>query len=378
MAINSMNKPDKKPKFVQTLFGKILMAIVATTLLSTTLAGFISFARINNSFESFLEKQELELENLRRQQDVLLPKNLRPLRAESLVEPFKGTIVNTLILSSGIGIIIAFFVGAGVTTQILRPLARLKKAVHKVREENYKTRVPVEGSAEIRSLLRDFNKLTEKLEHTEKLRENLVTDVAHELKTPLTKMRGQVEGIRDGLYQADNKKMDQILSDVSQLEYLVERLQEIIQVQAGKTKLKKVAIKIRRLVDEIVSGYSKKGVKAIVEIKENLKIEADRNKLREIIDNLVENAFKYTEKGRIVITADPKKLTIQDTGLGIAQKNLKNIFERFFRVDKSRSSKTGGAGLGLAIVKDLVEAHGWTIKVKSRLGEGTIFTIKWI
>ncbi|MFC1633106.1 sensor histidine kinase [Patescibacteria group bacterium] len=372
-----MKKPDKKPRFTQTTFGKILLAIVATTLLSTTLAGMISFGRINNSFEGFLQRQELELENIYKKKGAALPDNLKPLRSKDITEPFKTTIVNTLILSSGIGIIVALFVGAGVSIQIIRPLSRLKKAVRKVSKNDYKTRVPVEGSAEIRSLMIDFNKLIEKLEHTEKLRENLVTDVAHELKTPLTKMRGQVEGIRDGLYQADDKKMNQILSDISQLEYLVERLQEIIQVQAGKQDLKKKDVKVLKLVDDVVAGYSKKGIQTKVEIKEDLQIKADRGKLREIIDNLIENAFKYTEKGVISITANAKSLIIKDTGLGIPKKDLDNVFERFFRVDKSRSSKTGGAGLGLAIVKDLVDAHGWTINVKSKLKTGTTFTIKW-
>ena len=229
-------------------------------------------------------------------------------------------------------------------------------------------------SAEIKELIKEFNKLTSELERIEKLRADLVSDVAHELKTPLTKVRGQVEGIIDGVYKSSESHLNKILSNLDQLEYLVEKLQELTEIQAGKIKLVKKNIQLSELVENVISGYTGKDIEFAVDIPEKLKLRADKNRLTEVLDNLVNNAYKFTETGTISITAEEDRIIVKDTGRGIPKKDLPYIFERFYRVDKSRSKDTGGLGLGLAIVKELVEVHGWEIKVRSSK-KGTTFTV---
>lgn len=361
----------------KTTFSKILISIVFTTSLALFAVSIFTMNSVNKGFRDFLKRQEEEFivfKGIRNQLFEDFRKNQTHIK---LVNEFQRTVNRSITWSSILAFSSAFIIGFIVSGQITKPIEKLKKLVVKVKENNYKYRLEEEGSEEIRSLICEFNQLVDELEEVEKLRENLVSDVAHELKTPITKLRGQLEGIIDGVYKADEKHLEKIVSNIEQLEYLIERLQDMVQIKSGKESLKKEKVFLRNLVDEIVSGYICDEINVRIDISDDLYINADRNKLREILDNLVSNAYKYTEKGVIEIIADSESLIIKDTGIGIAKKDIPYLFERFFRAEKSRNKISGGLGLGLSIVKELVEAHGWTIEVESKEGKGTSFILRF-
>ena len=245
----------------------------------------------------------------------------------------------------------------------------------KARSNNFQE-IPVSRSTnEIQDLIVEFNKLVKELNRIEKFRDDLVSDIAHELKTPLTNIIGQTEGVIDGLYKADTNHMKKIVSNVKQLEYLISQLQNLTQIRSGQIDLRKQDINLKSLIDSIASNYDDK-LLIKNNISKKLTIKADKNRLIEILDNLISNAVRHTKAGSITVNYANDQLEIIDTGEGIPQKDLPYIFERFYRVDKSRNKKTGGLGLGLTITKDLVEAHGWTITAKSKKGTGTSIIIK--
>lgn len=363
-------------KFWETINGKIILMFILTTVITLAGVGYFSNYQVEKGFERFVKTQEQEFEILKHRPSKFLNELAQVKRYEEITNQFRQTLTRSIILSSVFGLSFSIIAGTIISSHITDPLRKLKKTMGQVSKNNYKIRAKEIGSSEIKELIREFNNLTSELERIEKLRANLVSDVSHELKTPLTKVRGQLEGVIDGIYKSDKNQIEKTLSNLDQLEYLVAKLQELTEIQAGKVQLKKTSIAILPLVENIISGYSEKDIEFILDIQENLKIKADKNKLTEILDNLVSNAYKFTTSGTITISADKEKIEIKDTGRGIPKKDLPYIFERFYRVDKSRSKDTGGLGLGLAIVKELAEAHQWEIKVKSSK-KGTRFVINF-
>jgi signal transduction histidine kinase len=167
------------------------------------------------------------------------------------------------------------------------------------------------------------------------------------------------------------------LVNIKQLEYLIQALYEVNQLSPQDIRLKLEKVKVKPLVEAAVSGLIKPSLTFNVDIDPKLTVIADRFRLRQIIDNLINNAFKYTQTGTITIKANHDVLVVKDTGIGIDTEHLSHIFERLYRVEKSRSKETGGLGLGLYIVKKLVTLHGWNIEASSQKNHGTTFTIVW-
>lgn len=363
-----------KFKFFKTTFGKILLATTAAVAFALAVSGYFSFRQINTGLERYIQK-EWEFfqgrgmfiqEMIHREQE----KQLQVIEYE-----FKTTVSRSIIVSSLFGLSAGIILSAIISEQITKPLAKLKNVIRKVSQNDYKSRAEVEGSEEIQELITEFNKLIDELDRIETLREELVSDVAHELKTPMTKIRGNLEGFVDGVYKLNKTNVNKILGNVGQLEYLVDQLQKLTQLRSGKYALNMREINVKNAVKNILAGHEKDGIEVIIEIEDGFKVKADKNKFTEIMDNLIGNAFKYTDKGFVKITANDAGITVKDSGIGIPKKDLPYIFERFYRVDKSRNKETGGLGLGLAIVKELVEAHGWEIEVESKVGKGSEFRI---
>lgn len=359
--------------FFKTTFGKIFIAITFTVIGVLVIVELFTFRQVNLGFDRFVEQQQEFFKGQGMWAKMMAVENVK--QFEAITNDFKKTVTQSIVFSSAIGVVVGVVVSVIISDQITRPLSRLKDIVKNVAKNDYDTRAKVEGSAEIQELILEFNKLIEELDRIEQLREDLVTDVAHELKTPLTKIRGQVEGVLDGVYICNEENVGKVLTNVAQLEYLIERLQEMVQIKSGSQKLKLETVNLKKIFEEVVSGFSGKEITIVLDIGSKMEIQADEKKLREILDNLIGNAYKYTKKGKITVSANKKSLVISDTGMGISAKDLPYIFERFYRVDKSRSKETGGLGLGLAIVKELVEAHGWSISVESEEEKGSVFTI---
>jgi signal transduction histidine kinase len=245
-------------------------------------------------------------------------------------------------------------------------------------------RVRLQGGGEVTALAQAFNSMAADLEYAEQLRRNMVADVAHELRTPLSNIQGYLEAIRDGVIEPDPAAIGSLNEEASLLSRLVNELQELSLAEAGELKLVYQAENIADLIKQAVvpcqPQIAAKGIKLSLDLPEDLPlVNIDWQRVNEVLHNLLENAVVHTpERGTINVAASAKgrwvEVNVSDTGEGIPAEDLPHVFERFYRVDKSRARATGGSGLGLTIAKRLIEAHGGTITVQSKLGKGSCFS----
>jgi len=211
----------------------------------------------------------------------------------------------------------------------------------------------------------------------------MVADVAHELRTPLSNIQGYLEALRDGMMKPDKKNINSLYEEASLLSRLVDDLQELSLAEAGELKLVRQPEDIGELIRQAAAAAEAqektKGLSLAVELPKKLPpVNIDARRIGEVLRNLLENAVAHTGKGDTITVAAKQldrlvEISVTDTGEGISAKELPNIFERFYRVDKSRTRATGGSGLGLTIAKRLVEAHGGRIEVQSEPGKGSRF-----
>jgi two-component system OmpR family sensor kinase/two-component system sensor histidine kinase BaeS len=253
------------------------------------------------------------------------------------------------------------------------------------------TRVPGANVRELDELANAFNRMADSLASADMQRRQMTADIAHELRTPLSIMRGRLEGLQDGVYQATPDQIDALLKETSLLERLVDDLRLLALAEAGQLPLCRDACDPIELIDAMASSFGKQaaqqGVTLVVDTPDDLPtIDADPQRLMQVLRNLIGNALRHTpEGGQITLlaqlnNADPTMpvivdLLVRDTGSGIAAEDLPKVFDRFWRADRSRTRGSGGAGLGLAIVKQIVVAHGGSVGVESTIGEGTIFRV---
>jgi two-component system OmpR family sensor kinase/two-component system sensor histidine kinase BaeS len=261
------------------------------------------------------------------------------------------------------------------------------KAADAMAEGDLSARVPEEGNGEFRHFARSFNRMAEALEMADRQRRELLADVAHELRTPLTIIQGNLEGLRDGVYEATPDHLDLVLDETRNLGRLVDDLRLLTLAEAGQLPLDLQALDVSQLLVDVRDAFayqaSEAGIALSVEVAEPLPpLIGDPQRLGQVLGNLVTNALRHTHSGgeiRLGAGVAPGqeghsrlRLWIADTGEGIPSEDLPRIFDRFWRGDPSRSHAAGGgSGLGLAIAKSLVEAHGGRIWAKSQLGEGT-------
>jgi two-component system OmpR family sensor kinase/two-component system sensor histidine kinase BaeS len=280
----------------------------------------------------------------------------------------------------------AVFLSAWARRRVADPLAGVMEAAEKVTEGDLTARVEVR-SGPFSNLQQTFNRMLVELETTDRQRRNLTADVAHELNTPLHIIQGYLEGIADGIYQADETTIEMLLDETRLLSRLVEDLRTLSLAESGELPLKQEEILLQELLDDIRTSFSGQSEEAQVVLEvdapPDLKVYADPNRLDQVISNLVANALRHTPpRGRISIKGSSDQslvcIEVEDTGEGIAPEDLPYIFNRFWRKDKSRErGESSGHGLGLAIAQQLVHAHGGVIQVESELEVGTKFIIKF-
>jgi signal transduction histidine kinase len=279
-----------------------------------------------------------------------------------------------------VALILAYFL----SRRILSPVKALTKAARQFGKGDFNHRVPYQGKGEMGELALSFNSMAENLEKNEQMRRNMVADVAHELRTPISNLKGYLEAISDGVVKPDESIIRSLNEEASSLTRLVGDLQELTLVDAGKLKMDIQPEDIFHIVKEAVAAIQPKAINKELTVRNELTnelplVEIDAQRIRQVLNNLLNNAVSYTVKGGSVTVTGKRQedkifIGIADTGEGIPPEELKLIFERFYRVDKSRARTTGGSGLGLTIAKRLVEAHGGTISVASEPGKGSTFT----
>ena len=268
--------------------------------------------------------------------------------------------------------------------RMLRSVRTLTAAAGRMGGGDLSQRVPAGGRDEIGELARTFNAMADGLESAERQRRNMVADAAHELRTPLSNIRGYVEAVRDGVLEPDPETLGTIHQQVLYLTDLVDDLRLLAETEAGDFGLNRepgsLFEAVRTSVEAVRARAEAKGVALEIDLpSESPSLEFDRTRMSQVVDNLLDNAIRHTPAGGTVTVSGgvgPAVATVSvgDTGEGIPAEAIPFVFERFYRVDPSRSRSTGGAGLGLTIARQLVEAHGGSIRVSSAAGEGTTIT----
>jgi two-component system sensor histidine kinase BaeS len=263
-------------------------------------------------------------------------------------------------------------------TQLVRPIRALTTATKRTAEGDRTVRVDG-GAGEIGELAKSFNSMSEKLAETERQRQAMVSDVAHELRTPLGNITGWLEATQDGLAEPDPHLIAMLLEESLLLQRLVDDLHDLAQADAGTLRLHPEPIALDDVVDQVVNAQQNREILLRAETTP-VHISADPVRLRQALGNLVANAVRYTPPGGEVVVklfqeGENAVLEVRDSGTGIAPDDVPHVFDRFWRADKSRSRRTGGSGLGLAITRHLVEAHGGTVSLTSTLSEGSTFRI---
>ena len=309
-----------------------------------------------------------------------------------VVEPpltdLQSTFQNALIIAGTTSVIAGLFIVSIFTRQSLKPVKYLTKAAKKIGSGDLNYRVKVESDDEIGQLSKTFNNMANELESLQKERRQMTANIAHELRTPLTNIRGYLEGIQDKVLKPNDENIDTLFNQTLHLNNLVDDLRVLSMIESGNLNLNLVEGDIVKIIEISTKDFypraKNSGVKINLElqnISEKKKIYFDDTRMRQIIANLIENAFSYNSENneitiRSKISDNYYVIKIIDQGEGIPEKEVNKIFNEFYRVDKSRSKKTGGVGLGLSIVKSLIEAHNGEISVNSKINSGTTFTIK--
>lgn len=295
-------------------------------------------------------------------------------------------IMNKFIIIIGVvslaGIILISII---ISKSISNPITKVSKMAKIIEEGNYKNKLDYKSNiSEVKELIESINKLADALNEQEALRKRLTTDIAHELRTPLTSIKGHLDAIIDGIWEPTNERLISINEEVSRLSNLVDQLRNLEKVDREKNKLKIESVNLKELIKSIVYNYQSKALEKNINIKyesKDIEVFIDKEKFSQVIVNLLVNAIKFTNyKGQICIKTYLENgyinISIKDNGIGIPKDNIDYIFERFYRVDKSRNKDTGGIGVGLTIVKSIVNAHGGDIFVNSEINKGSEFIIK--
>jgi len=260
--------------------------------------------------------------------------------------------------------------------RVVAPVITMSHATQRIADGHYDERVQAIGEDELSQLATRFNQMADKLDQVESMRRRLIGDVSHELRTPLTAIKGSMEGLMDGVLPANNETFQQIHAEADRLNRLVDDLQELSRVEAGAYQLDFRSLEVSSLVQTVtkrlVSKAESKRISLDFELTPDLPpVLADEDRAIQILTNLTGNALQYTpENGKVTISAkrvnDDVQFSVHDTGIGIPPEHISHIFDRFYRVDKSRSRQSGGgSGIGLTIARALVEAHGGRIWVES-------------
>jgi signal transduction histidine kinase len=280
--------------------------------------------------------------------------------------------------------VVAMLIGLLLARTLIRPLQALTLAAQNIARGELEQEVKVTSKDEIGQLALAFNKMSREVARANKLRRQMTTDIAHDLRTPLMVIAGYMESMRDGVLQPSTKRLSLIYTEIERLQNLVSDLRMLSQADAGELPLHPQLISPKSILERAAAPFSHRAemqnITISIEANKDLpRICVDDSRMMQIFSNLLSNALRYTpEGGEIRLSAHSSDgkviLTVEDSGAGIPEEELPYIFDRFYRVDKSRSD-AGETGLGLAIVKALVEAHSASIQVESKLGEYTAFHI---
>jgi two-component system sensor histidine kinase BaeS len=274
----------------------------------------------------------------------------------------------------GVSLLVALVLAGGLSyalaRQLSRPVRRLGETVSELSRGHYGRRAAVTGHDEIGHLADNVNRLAETLEQNRSARRRWMADIAHELRTPVAILKGEVEALADGVRQPDRRTFASLAEEIDQLGVLVNDLQSLALADAGALNLQQQALDLTELLRQVADAFrdrmAERGIRLELELPGALCLYADPQRLRQLFHNLLENAARYvSDGGRVCLivdrTPDGVGIRLEDSGPGVGENHLGRLFERFYRVEPGRSRAGGGSGLGLAICRSIVEAHGGRI-----------------
>lgn len=285
-------------------------------------------------------------------------------------------------LFAGVGLVVSYFLSGNIT----RPLRQLSQAAEKIRQGDLKQEVPVDTQDEVGQLAEVFNQMSAELAANESNRQELLANIAHELKTPLAVLQGHLESMLDGVEEPAPDKLFSMQEEVMRLTRLVGDLRDLSLAQVHRLELHLQPVdldeKVERAADMLEPLLEEKKLRFVKELAPGLPArQLDPDRLNQILYNLITNAIRYTHSGTSILlktepAGDRVRLTIADEGPGIAPEDLPHVFEQFYRGDKSRNRASGGSGIGLSLAKSFVEAQGGTITARNRKEGGAEFVVE--
>ena len=306
-----------------------------------------------------------------------------------LYTDFRASFNEALMYAALAAMLVAIVLSLYLSRNVIAPVHAMSLATQRIADGHYEEHVQVHGEDELAQLAMRFNQMAEKLNQVESMRRRLIGDVSHELRTPLTAIKGSMEGLMDGVLPATQETYQQIHVEADRLNRLVDDLQELSRVEAKAYTLEihpvDVSSLVRTVTKRLTPRFESKGISLDIDLALGLpRVLADEDRAVQILTNLMGNALQYTpENGKVTIFAKridhEVQISVRDTGTGIPPEHLQHIFDRFYRVDASRSRSRragGGSGIGLTIARALVEAHGGRIWAESA-GEGLGSTFRF-
>jgi len=306
----------------------------------------------------------------------------RSLRGD-LSRGMRDTFTGALLISAAFALVVAFITAFLASQRVVRAIRQLSAGSQAIAAGDYHRRLPDHGTDELAELARNFNRMAEALAQVEASRVALITNVAHELRTPLTALQGYAEALNDGVMPASHVATS-ILRETRAMERLTNDLSLVSRVEAGRIELHVQDLDVNTVVEAAEERFQplaeRRGVQLVVlRPSPDLMVHADQERAAQVLANLLTNALNYSPVGSTVTLSAVSEggevsLLIRDQGTGLDEEQQKRIFERFYRVDASRSRLGGGTGVGLTIARGLARAMGGDVRVQSQLGEGSTFS----
>ncbi|MBR7071760.1 MAG: HAMP domain-containing histidine kinase [Clostridia bacterium] len=298
-----------------------------------------------------------------------------------------NSMVRTYLISAIVPVIIMFFLLYTIYYRMTLPIRLMSAATKAMARGDFSKRIPVTSDDEIGELAVSFNQMTNSLAQSEKMRRSFVANVSHELKTPMTTIGGFIDGIMDGTIEPEkqNYYLGIVSDEIKRLSRLVQSMLSIAKLESGELQLRPEEFNFRELLIQVVIGQEQRIEKKQIQISgldelPDITVNADKDLMHQVVYNLVDNAIKFTPENGVIdfkLSIENKKMVfiLKNTGKGIPPEALPYVFDRFYKVDKSRSAEKNSTGLGLYIVKTIVLTHGGTVNVQSKENESTAFQV---
>lgn len=296
---------------------------------------------------------------------------------------FRTRSYEAIVFSTLLAVFISLLIGLAFARSLVDPIKRISHAAKAIGEGDLSARTNLEGDDEISRLGMTFDDMAESVEADRQLERRLTSDVAHELRTPLMAIQATVEAILDGVFEADEERLETIDSEVQRLSRLVDAILKLSRLENRTTPLKEELVNVGDLVSTLVVAHEAfvldSGLYLHYQADDDVFVYGDRDMIRQAVANLISNAVRYTPEGGITITVKKgdimAAIAVEDTGIGLSEEEAKMVFSRFWRADAGRTRESGGLGVGLAVVKEIVEQHDGWVRVEGKPNVGCIFTI---